>query len=400
MTVTLGSLLSITDVTTNETTTKGGVLYIGTCSGGVYFTGVNVTNTFSQIGGLLYISSCPFISIVNIYAINSQSRDGPGGAIFFGSETSFEVGVSNFENCTSFNGNGGAIACNSTFVGNRIIRNCEFLNSVGGSDNKGNDYADINPDASLISLYKTTSIESITSSSEHIKFYFQSLDASLDCIIEDYCNTNETYVGSEGKDSLLCGIIADFPCETLEYTISSRITPNAFVHVLNGRHALLEHNFILWGDFELVVEGETNNTSNVGYPVIYPDGSVGKQWIHLFTFNKQEINFKRLKFVFPRNSSLSGPWFKTTMDTHVFRFEECYFTVNDTYGSFLVPSPIFTAELGVLLFVCVRVRDGKKNRNKKKKKERQTKNKEREEETLMCIYECICKFFISLQFFH
>jgi hypothetical protein len=123
----------------------------------------------------------------------------------------------------------------------------------------------------LIWKERENNLEAIESSSDEIKFYFEVLDLSLDCIFEGGgCVVNEIYVsGGEiekeeeeeeiiiGEDNIICGVTSDDPCKNIEYVLNERVMNEGDIHIyiLNGIYPLKEHNFVLWDNFTLYLEG-------------------------------------------------------------------------------------------------------------------------------------------------
>jgi hypothetical protein len=356
--LTIGDKLNITDVSTNDVSTHGGVIYIGKSTSTVTIVGVTFTNIVSQIGGILYVDSCHNIYITKTVVTESVARNGPGGAIFFGDDTGFKIDDSKFNRCRSINGLGGCIASNSSYMeGDRIINNCSFNENVGGEENKGNDYADINPNFEVLSIYNTTTISLIDSNSSLIKFYFQMLDVSLDCIFDDflnYCRTDAIYVsGKDGLDSYSCGISEDVKaCEHVEFTIQSRIKENGTIYVMSGVYSVGVHNFRDWNNFTFKIEGYDNNND---YPVLHPVITSildVYSWFSLYKYADQKLIFEKLKIVYPYNNKPSiiiYPiyLFTTRLEQHAIYFEDCYFTMDEMNNVVELTNPLFVCVKGV-----------------------------------------------------
>jgi hypothetical protein len=94
----------------------------------------------------------------------------------------------NFTNCTS-TGYGGAITSNWSLITTlRVIKNCN-LYTCTCIENKGNDFADMNGETNVMSLYE---LWNINWWSEYIKFYLMWLNLALDCIVDKICEGLDT----------------------------------------------------------------------------------------------------------------------------------------------------------------------------------------------------------------
>jgi hypothetical protein len=109
--------------------------------------------------------------------------------------------------CVAGGGSGGGICSNSSLLTSpRSISVCNFSDCVGGNENKGNDFSDINSVEAVASLYFIVNIQSTSNS---VKFFFESLNYSMDCmLVEDGCTSKvgTVYVSaSSGFNTFFCG---------------------------------------------------------------------------------------------------------------------------------------------------------------------------------------------------
>jgi hypothetical protein len=201
----------VVGVTVNSSATLGGIIYIG---GGTTLNliNVNISNLSAKSGAAVYASNVN-ANINSSTFTNLSSTNGPGGAFFFGINSGFSFNrffilffffflfdykllynvVVLFVTCSSTNGNGGAIATNSSSLTlPRRITSSNFDLCVGGSENKGNDFVDINSNQAVLVIYTNASISNNQTSSNAIKFYFQALDLSMDCLLVGLCGLLST----------------------------------------------------------------------------------------------------------------------------------------------------------------------------------------------------------------
>jgi hypothetical protein len=215
---------------------------------------------------------------------------------------------------------------------------------VGGTDNLGNDYADINPDSRLVVLYQTSSFEILSTSSQPVRFFFAALNLSMDRLFEGTSTEDIIYVADFGSDSFICGTTQRDPCESVEYALDQRVSKNGIIHIMNGVYGVNAHNFVMLNEFEMTFEGQSLESQN--FPVLYPVEPDKNYWFTLGTYKVQVLHFERLGFLYP-NSGFSGVWFETTLSPHRYTFNNCYFAMN--ISTLVVTNSIFSAFLGICL---------------------------------------------------
>jgi hypothetical protein len=176
----------VSNVTVNANT-EGGIINIGNAPS-LSITGSNFTNVVAKIGGVLWISNCSSNVITTSRFTGTNSSNGPGGVLFFGLSTGFNITNCNFIQCKSQGGNGGAIAINST-SNPRVIVNSNFSGNGGGTSNLGNDFCDISYTVETLLIYSASLISGIISSSAASKFYHQNSSTTLDCLLNNSCQT-------------------------------------------------------------------------------------------------------------------------------------------------------------------------------------------------------------------
>jgi hypothetical protein len=231
----------------------------------------------------------------------------------------------NFTNCIC-SGYGGAIAINSTLMTTqRVIKNCIFTECVC-IDNKGNDFADINNNNNTLYLYE---ISNITSNSNIIKFYFESLDLSLDCIFSNECGEIEVFVG-DGYNYIFCGSSSsDTPrCKTIDYAWDYRLNnTNGTIYITNGTYGM---NIRGGGYYNVCLEGVVNENdfNEDNYPIIYCSSTSSSYWFDI-SYNSQQIGFKNLKLIYPSNG-FTGYFFYSYISTGYINLTNSYIVSNTT----------------------------------------------------------------------
>jgi hypothetical protein len=296
-------------------------------------------------GGVLHISLCTSITISSSQFTFAEAKNGSGGAIYFGTDTGFSITNSVFQNCKSINFGGGAISTIST-NNSRIIKNSNFSGNVG-NDSKGNDYIDNCTLESSVSLYSVASISGIISSSSSIKFYHESTNLSVDCLLNSSCSESEVYVGTSGSDFFLCGVNSENPCADVDYTWSNRITMNSTIYILNGNHTVSGHRIVYSVPFSLVLEGSgfnVNDDESV-YPVLDQKANthIDGHWTYnLGSDVSQNITYRKLKIL---HTNIQGWYFASTKPNHRFQFEHCYFAEGITGYSW--DENLFRLDMGV-----------------------------------------------------
>jgi hypothetical protein len=200
----------------------------------------------------------------------------------------------NFSNCNSTGGSGGAIASNSSLTTTtRTIIGTNFSNCVGGTSNRGNDYADINSVTAVAALYTYNTLINIISSSNSIKFYFEAKNVSMDCLIDDTCGTmSSVYVNNaSGEDIFYCGS-EDEPCSGVDFAWSNRLPTNGTMYLYNGTYGLS----IRYGSvFVKRFIGVGDITSENDYPIMYSLGtSANATWLNL-SYDGSQVFFEKIK---------------------------------------------------------------------------------------------------------
>jgi hypothetical protein len=228
--------------------------------------------------------------------------------------------------CTS-TGYGGAITSNSSLATTlRGIMNSNFTNCSGIED-KGNDFADINLDSSIIKIYD---ISNIDSSSDIIRFYFKSLDASLDYIFDGLSDgIGIVFVSSTGYDYGSCGMSETNPCETVDYGWDTRLDvseANLAIYICNGMYGMrIRGN----ASYDLRFEGITDSTDEDNYPIIYCSSITDGAWFDITNSVSQEIGFKKLKLLYP-STNFTGYFFYISNEVNIINISDCYVVSNST----------------------------------------------------------------------
>jgi hypothetical protein len=210
----------------------------------------------------------------------------------------------------------------------RVIKNCNFDNCTCFFE-LGNDFADINSEVEVIRLYEIINIDS---SSESIKFYFEILDLSLDCVIDNTCDlVGEVKInGDEGWDVFFCGS-KERPCKTIDYGLDKRLKSTDGDGVLlihNGSYNISSHSDVFNGiNLKNIKYDDDDDVDENDYPVIYPSPSDCIYWFKLSS-SSQSIGFTKLKLVYPSNE-FSGFLFYLSSSC-VVNLTNCYVVSNSS----------------------------------------------------------------------
>jgi hypothetical protein len=152
--------LIVINLSVSSTITVGGVAYVACNS--VYIT----TSLFSNISEAKTAAVFYFANVTNDISIircnfTQVSGLGDGGAIAFVLAT-FVINGSNFINCASAGGNGGAFVSSSSRIGSRNLFNCTFSQNSAAT-NLGIDIYDSSNRAS--NYYNSSSVSKCVSTS-------------------------------------------------------------------------------------------------------------------------------------------------------------------------------------------------------------------------------------------
>jgi hypothetical protein len=322
------SALSISSVSTNNSNTEGGILNVGKASS-VSVSNVNISDCKAKIGGAFHISGC-VTSISSCRFSSVESNNGPGGAIYFGENSGFSISNSAFSNCVSTGGRGGAIAINSSQKNTKSIINSNFTNNLGGNENKGNDFCDISNNANVTGVYTAIMFSNLVSSSVPIRFYHDSLNANLDCVLNYTCYSSEVYVNSSetSVNNIFCGNNSN-PCLDVEYAWSERVYANGTILIMNGEHGIIPRTFGV--SFNISIKG-TQTDSNM-YPKLYPSQYSAK-WFFLYSEPVSMIlSFEKVNFVLP-TQGFGGVFFSTYYTPHAINIISCIVSSNSTNTAF------------------------------------------------------------------
>jgi hypothetical protein len=227
---------------------------------------------------------------------------------------------------------------------------CTFSDCVGGNENKGNDFCDVSSVADVVSLYSSASLFGIQSYSQSIKFYFELLDLSLDCIIEGECGLlNDVYVLASGRDTPLCGSVEN-PCRTVDYVFSDRLDLNGTIYISGNA----EYGVSCRGpaDYQVAFEGIGIPSGAVmnSYPALYPANN-GDIWLN--TSNEvQKLSINNFRVIVPA-SGFIGYLFRTK-DLHSETvITNCFIYYNGSAPlDFIMPRVIY-GDSGVFTFTNV-----------------------------------------------
>jgi hypothetical protein len=274
--------------------TSGGIIYVGEGKS------LLISNsTFNEIGtclngGVLYVESCDETVLIKSSYFENIISSGSGGAIYFGESTSFNVSSTTFIFCRT-NGYGGAIAINSTMIGDRYFINDNFEENIAtGGINKGNDFCDISLSSSTASLYNYSSVSGVTTLSQSPSFYINLLNISIDCLISGSCIQSVVYVSPSGNDVVFCGNL-NFPCNSLDYSILNVLQNGGQVIINEGNYYKSNTQF----SKNMIMIGNSNEISR--YPVIIPNSSTNGT---MFDGINRLYQFSFLKIIY--SSSLIG----------------------------------------------------------------------------------------------
>jgi hypothetical protein len=335
------------NVTVWNSTTLGGAVNINAAYS-INFAYCNFTNIKAKTGGAIYINNCTNIIFTFCRFVSVESVNGFGGAIFFGTVADFSIQNCLFQLCKS-SGIGGALASNSTSaVGLRSIKASNFSGNIGGTENYGNDLADISPTNSSMSYYTTESISQVISGSSSIKFYYNNSNISMDCLLNSSCDTNTVYVSSSGSDSVICGSTATDPCMGVDYGWLNRMSLNSTMYIFNGTFPLNPKDIGITTAYTKIFEGYgfEIDAEISSYPTIYPSNLVSN-WIRMSNNYLQTLIFRKIRFL--HSTNFSGYMFSPSQPSHYLLLEYCYFTKQNT--STPVISNIINNDYGFEVFL-------------------------------------------------
>jgi hypothetical protein len=179
----------------------------------------------------------------------------------------------------------------------RYFRLANFTDCVGGSENEGNDYSDVNSVVDVVCLYTSSSIINIQSNSPAIKFYYQGLDISFDCFLTGQCpNSFTVYVSANiGVDNAFCGGEAASSCKSIDYAYACRLNTNGTIYVARGEYPVSCGNAYT---SDVVTEGigYEDCTTDSDYPGLYPSNAGG---LLNCSGDRQVLSLRFFAFVLP-----------------------------------------------------------------------------------------------------
>lgn len=120
----------VQNLVVDVTMTNGGVMSIGRGSNIVISSSAFTNIQTAKIGGAFYFVNVSSNIVLLRCNFASVSGNEDGGAVSFGANTTFLINQTNFTNCSTINGRGGALAISSTKEGSRQFYSCSFDQNV------------------------------------------------------------------------------------------------------------------------------------------------------------------------------------------------------------------------------------------------------------------------------
>jgi hypothetical protein len=221
---------------------------------------------------------------------------GNGGAISFSDNVIFDIKYTNFTNCETTTGLGGAISSSSQANGNRQIHHCNFVLNKASTTLTGLDIYDNSGNG--ISYYNQSSILNCTSSSTSTSSGFvlfavvnDSNTLMFDCLLTGECGGGSRHIhGTNGMDWNLCGAVST-PCQTLSYIINS-VSSGTWINILYDENPYYFRNYQFPGSRTNLIQGINN--SNSEKPIISTNYSGGNNSFNYYNYESYTTmhNFK------------------------------------------------------------------------------------------------------------